>query len=65
MNADRITEKLSILADAAKYDVSCASSGMIALIPKSLLTNHKSSPHVCVLTDITKAKLFVRTQTTG
>lgn len=24
---DRITEKLSILADAAKYDVSCASSG--------------------------------------
>ena len=27
MNADRINEKLSILADAAKYDVSCASSG--------------------------------------
>lgn len=27
MNADRITEKLSILADAAKYDVSCSSSG--------------------------------------
>jgi putative DNA modification/repair radical SAM protein len=27
MNCDRITEKLSILADAAKYDVSCASSG--------------------------------------
>ncbi|MEP7253607.1 MAG: putative DNA modification/repair radical SAM protein, partial [Ginsengibacter sp.] len=27
MNADRITEKLCILADAAKYDVSCASSG--------------------------------------
>src|ERR1700710_599259 len=27
MNADRITEKLKILADAAKYDVSCASSG--------------------------------------
>jgi putative DNA modification/repair radical SAM protein len=27
MNADRITEKLNILADAAKYDVSCASSG--------------------------------------
>ena len=27
MNTDRITEKLSILADAAKYDVSCASSG--------------------------------------
>src|SRR3954465_15297894 len=27
MNADRITEKLAILADAAKYDVSCASSG--------------------------------------
>ena len=27
MNADRITEKLSILADAAKYDASCASSG--------------------------------------
>jgi putative DNA modification/repair radical SAM protein len=27
MNSDRITEKLSILADAAKYDVSCASSG--------------------------------------
>ncbi len=27
MNADRIHEKLSILADAAKYDVSCASSG--------------------------------------
>lgn len=25
--SDRITEKLSILADAAKYDVSCASSG--------------------------------------
>lgn len=24
---ERITEKLSILADAAKYDVSCASSG--------------------------------------
>jgi putative DNA modification/repair radical SAM protein len=27
MNSDRIHEKLSILADAAKYDVSCASSG--------------------------------------
>jgi len=27
MNAVRITEKLNILADAAKYDVSCASSG--------------------------------------
>ncbi len=27
MNSDRITEKLSILADAAKYDVSCSSSG--------------------------------------
>ncbi|RYY37204.1 MAG: putative DNA modification/repair radical SAM protein [Sphingobacteriaceae bacterium] len=27
MNIDRITEKLNILADAAKYDVSCASSG--------------------------------------
>src|SRR6476469_10989311 len=27
MNFDRITEKLEILADAAKYDVSCASSG--------------------------------------
>lgn len=27
MNSDRISEKLSILADAAKYDVSCASSG--------------------------------------
>src|SRR5690242_11585915 len=27
MNSDRIAEKLSILADAAKYDVSCASSG--------------------------------------
>src|SRR6187402_192692 len=27
MNADRVTEKLNILADAAKYDVSCASSG--------------------------------------
>ena len=27
MSADRITEKLNILADAAKYDVSCASSG--------------------------------------
>ena len=27
MNEDRITEKLNILADAAKYDVSCASSG--------------------------------------
>src|SRR6476646_11950028 len=27
MNHDRIREKLSILADAAKYDVSCASSG--------------------------------------
>ncbi len=27
MYADRITEKLSILADAAKYDISCASSG--------------------------------------
>ncbi len=27
MNADRVTEKLCILADAAKYDVSCASSG--------------------------------------
>jgi len=27
MNADRITEKLAILADAAKYDVSCSSSG--------------------------------------
>ncbi|WP_298775520.1 putative DNA modification/repair radical SAM protein [uncultured Empedobacter sp.] len=27
MNFDRINEKLSILADAAKYDVSCSSSG--------------------------------------
>lgn len=27
MNFDRIKEKLSILSDAAKYDVSCASSG--------------------------------------
>jgi putative DNA modification/repair radical SAM protein len=27
MNVNRITEKLNILADAAKYDVSCASSG--------------------------------------
>jgi predicted DNA-binding helix-hairpin-helix protein len=27
MNFERIKEKLSILADAAKYDVSCASSG--------------------------------------
>ena len=27
MNSNRISEKLSILADAAKYDVSCASSG--------------------------------------
>ncbi len=27
MNYDRIKEKLSILADAAKYDVSCSSSG--------------------------------------
>src|SRR3954470_9031485 len=27
MNWDRIQEKLNILADAAKYDVSCASSG--------------------------------------
>jgi putative DNA modification/repair radical SAM protein len=27
MNSDRITEKLAILADAAKYDVSCSSSG--------------------------------------
>lgn len=27
MNVGRITEKLNILADAAKYDVSCASSG--------------------------------------
>jgi putative DNA modification/repair radical SAM protein len=27
MDADRITEKLNILADAAKYDVSCASNG--------------------------------------
>jgi len=27
MNAEGITEKLNILADAAKYDVSCASSG--------------------------------------
>ncbi|MBC7418704.1 MAG: putative DNA modification/repair radical SAM protein [Pedobacter sp.] len=27
MNFERITEKLSILADAAKYDVSCSSSG--------------------------------------
>src|SRR6201991_1530892 len=27
MNADRIKEKLGILTDAAKYDVSCASSG--------------------------------------
>ena len=27
MDFDRITEKLNILADAAKYDVSCASSG--------------------------------------
>ena len=28
MSFDRIREKLSILADAAKYDVSCASSGV-------------------------------------
>src|SRR5687768_16584476 len=27
MNSDRIQEKLSLLADAAKYDVSCSSSG--------------------------------------
>ena len=27
MNFDRVKEKLNILADAAKYDVSCASSG--------------------------------------
>lgn len=27
MNFDRVSEKLNILADAAKYDVSCASSG--------------------------------------
>ena len=27
MNEERITEKLNILADAAKYDVSCSSSG--------------------------------------
>ena len=27
MNLDRIKEKLEILADAAKYDVSCSSSG--------------------------------------
>lgn len=27
MDAERITEKLNILADAAKYDVSCSSSG--------------------------------------
>lgn len=27
MNADRIKEKLPIPADAAKYDVNCASSG--------------------------------------
>jgi putative DNA modification/repair radical SAM protein len=27
MNGERITEKLNILADAAKYDVSCSSSG--------------------------------------
>ena len=27
MNFDRIKEKLEILADAAKYDVSCSSSG--------------------------------------
>ena len=27
MNADRIQEKLAVLADAAKYDVSCSSSG--------------------------------------
>ncbi len=27
MSVERIQEKLSILADAAKYDVSCSSSG--------------------------------------
>jgi predicted DNA-binding helix-hairpin-helix protein len=27
VNEERILEKLSILADAAKYDVSCSSSG--------------------------------------
>jgi predicted DNA-binding helix-hairpin-helix protein len=27
MNFDRLKEKLEILADAAKYDVSCSSSG--------------------------------------
>ena len=36
MNFDRIKEKLSILADAAKYDVSCSSSG-------SKRTNNKKS----------------------
>jgi predicted DNA-binding helix-hairpin-helix protein len=27
MNFDRITEKLEIVAEAAKYDVACSSSG--------------------------------------
>ena len=35
MNEARLTEKLSVLADAAKYDVSCASSG-------STRTNHNA-----------------------
>lgn len=35
VNEARLTEKLSVLADAAKYDVSCASSG-------STRTNHNA-----------------------
>jgi len=37
--SDRIREKLSILADAAKYDVSCASSGSDMLLAKELFSH--------------------------
>ncbi|GAA4277056.1 putative DNA modification/repair radical SAM protein [Aquimarina mytili] len=39
MSFDRIKEKLSILADAAKYDVSCASSGSKRANPNKGLGN--------------------------
>ena len=37
MNFDRIREKLNILADAAKYDISCASSGSDRTIKTKVL----------------------------
>ena len=42
MNFDRLNEKLEILADAAKYDVSCASSGGKRINKGGLGNSHSS-----------------------